>query len=177
AVTTRAIRKYDPNHLCLGPRLYGFSLSSEDIFRAAGKYLDAIAVNYYGAWTPDAQRMAMWTRESGRPVLITEFYAKGDDSGYANTTGAGWLVRTQRDRGLFYQNFCLGLLQSGTCVGWHWFKYMDNDPNDPKADPSNRDSNKGIVTIGFEPYRDLLAAMKELNENVYALIPYLDSSR
>jgi hypothetical protein len=45
----------------------------------------------------------------------------------ANITGAGWTVRTQKDRGRFYQNYTLGLLKQPGCVGWHWFKYMDND--------------------------------------------------
>jgi hypothetical protein len=39
--------------------------------------------------------------------MITEFYAKGEDSGMGNTGGAGWLVKTQKDRGTFYQNFIL----------------------------------------------------------------------
>jgi len=67
-------------------------------------------------------------RESGRPVVVTEWYAKGMDSGMANTTGAGWLVRTQADRGWFYQNFVLALMESKVCVGWHWFKYATTIP-------------------------------------------------
>jgi hypothetical protein len=91
-----------------------------------------------------------------------------------NTSGAGWTVPTQRDRGYFYQNFVLALLESGVCVGWHWFKYMDNDLADRVTDPSNRDSNKGIVTIRYEGYLPLLDAMRELNQNVYPLTAYFD---
>jgi hypothetical protein len=173
-IVSRAIKRYDPNHLFLGSRFHGSDLDRPEIFRAAGPYLDVVAVNYYRAWTPDLQKMAMWQRESGRPILITEWYAKGMDSGMANTSGAGWTVRTQRDRGRFYQNFTLGLLESKVCVGWHWFKYADNDPEDTKADPSNRDSNKGIVSARYEPYLPLLAAMKPLNDRAYALADYFD---
>jgi hypothetical protein len=91
------------------------------------------------------------------------------DSGLANITGAGWTVKTQKDRGRFYQNFTLGLLNEPGCVGWHWFKYIDNDPTNTKADPSNLDSNKGIVTSLYEPYPDLLEMMRSLNRNAYAL--------
>ncbi|MFH1716210.1 MAG: hypothetical protein ABIF19_02570 [Planctomycetota bacterium] len=174
-VTTDAIRRYDPNHLCLGSRLHGGALSLPHIFRAAGKYPDVIAVNYYGAWGPNAEKMAMWARESGRPFMITEFYAKGHDSGLPNNSGAGWLVRTQKDRARFYQHFTLGLLESESCVGWHWFKYCDNNPEDLSTDPSNRDSNKGIVNYQHEPYAALLNDMKKLNNDVYALIDYFDS--
>ena len=91
--------------------------------------------------------LGRWAEWSGRPLLVTEWYAKGDDSGLANTTGAGWTVATQQERGWFYQNFTLGLLQSRSVVGWHWFKYMDNDPEDRSTDPSNRGSSKGIISI------------------------------
>lgn len=173
-IVGRAIKKYDPNHLYLGSRFYGSDLRYPEIFRAAGPHLDVVAVNYYGAWTPDPERLAMWARESGKPIAITEWYAKGADTGMENTSGAGWLVKTQADRGLFYQNFTLGLLESKVCVGWHWFKYQDNDPADTKADPSNRDSNKGIVDAKFEEYQALTAMMLELNERAYSLVDYFD---
>ena len=126
-------------------------------------------------WWPDAERMAMWGRESSRPFMITEFYAKGHDSGLPNNSGAGWLVQTQKDRARFYQNFTLGLLESKSCVGWHWFKYRDNNPEDLSTDPSNRDSNKGIIDYKYKPYVKLLEDMKKLNNELYALIDFFDS--
>jgi len=174
-ITTNAIRKYDSNHLCLGSRLHGRALRFPQIFRTAGKYLDIVSVNYYGAWGPDPEKMAMWSRESARPFMITEFYVKGQDSGLPNNSGAGWLVPTQKDRGRFYQHFTLGLLESKSCVGWHWFKFRDNNPEDLTTDPSNRDSNKGIVNYQYRPYLTLLHEMSKLNKEVYALIDYFDS--
>lgn len=110
--------------------------------------------------------------------MVTEWYAKGMDApGLANVSGAGWVVKTQRDRGYFYENFTLGLLESQGCVGWHWFKYMDNDPDDTKSDPSNRDSNKGVVSNRYEPYADLVAAMRRINERTYRLIDHFDARR
>ena len=169
-----AIKKYDPNHLYLGSRFYGRGLAEPEILRAAGPFVDVVSVNYYNTWTPDAARLAMWERESHKPVLITEWYAKGVDSGMGNTGGAGWLVKTQRERGEFYENFTLGLLESKVCVGWHWFKYIDNDPADTKTDPSNRDSNKGLFNNRFEPYTPLLESMKKINQRAYSLIEYFD---
>ena len=109
-LTTTAIRKDDPNHLCLGSRFHGTATRLPVVFKAAGKYLDVVSVNYYNKWTPDPQRMAMWVKESEKPFMITEWYAKGVDSGLANTSGAGWLVKTQKDRARFYHNFSLGLM-------------------------------------------------------------------
>ncbi len=172
-ITTRAIRKHDPNHLCLGSRLHGAAIRSPGILRAAGRHLDVIAMNVYGVWTPGEELFDLW-RAAGKPMMVTEFYAKGEDSGYKNTTGAGWLVPTQRDRALFYQNFLLGMLASKLCVGWDWFKYMDNDPEDPSTDPSNRDSNKGIVNIRYQPYAALLDGMREFNREIYPLADHFD---
>ncbi len=174
-IVSRAIRKVDPNHLVLGPRFHGSEKRCREVWAAAGRHCDVIAVNVYGVWTPRAKDVARWQRWSGRPVLVTEWYAKGHDSGMANLTGAGWTVPTQADRGRFYQAFVIGLLRSKACVGWHWFKYQDNDPADKTTDPSNRDSNKGIVSAGYEPYTPLLEAMRRLNDAVYPLVDYLDA--
>ena len=44
--------------------------------------------------------MKNWEAWFGRPFMETEFCVMGEDSGFPNGTG----------------------------VGWHWFKYDDNDP-------------------------------------------------
>lgn len=174
-ITTEAIRRHDPNHMILGPRFYGASLKCRAVFVPAGRHIDAISVNYYNRWTPDAAEMEAWVTWSGKPFLVTEWYVKGEDSGLPNRSGAGWIVPTQRDRGVFYQNFALHLLQNKGCVGWHWFKYIDNDPGDPGVDPSNNDSNKGIVDIRYEPYTGMLSLMRGINTRVYRLIDYFDN--
>jgi hypothetical protein len=174
AITNAAIRKYDPNHMCLGPRLWGPSIQSPGVLRACGRHLDVIAVNIYHQWEPKPSMLAMWRKESGKPYMVTEFYARGEDSGLSNTTGAGWLVRTQRDRGEFYQHFTLALVESRDCVGWQWLTYIDNDPQNKKAELSNLDSNKGIVNVLFEPWKDLVSRMKALNQQVYNLAQFFD---
>ena len=73
------------------------------------------------------------------------------------------------ERGIFYQNFVNELIKGGTCVGWHWFKYGDNDPTDPLNDPSNRDSNKGLVTWDYRHYEPLADRMREINNCTYNL--------
>ncbi len=159
--------------MVFGSRFHGSVLRSAGVFRGCGPHVDVVSCNYYGSWTPDPERLANWVEWSGRPFIATEWYAKGMDSGMANITGAGWTVKTQKDRGRFYQNYTLGLLKEPGCVGWHWFKYIDNDPTNTKADPSNLDSNKGIVSSLYEPYTDLLEMMRDLNCNVYALRDFL----
>jgi hypothetical protein len=176
SVVSHAIRKYDPHHLYLGARFHGPAPHNEPLQRAAGKYVDVVSFNLYTVWTPDVATRRQWTEWSGKPCMITEFYAKGVDSGLANDTGAGWLVATQKERGEFYQTFTLGLLKSDVCVGWHWFKYQDNLPDDLATDKSNRHSNKGIVNGAFVPYDALLGEMRSLNERVYPLAAHFDQA-
>ena len=166
-----AVRKYAPNQLYLGCRFnqWNYELVNPEMFKTAGKYVDVVSINHYQKWEPDADAMRNWEAWSGKPFMVTEFYTKGVDSGMANTTGAGWVVKTQKDRGLFYQNFVLQLIKSKVCVGWHWFTYMDNDPTNPDGDPSNKDSNKGIVQWDCTRYDECITQMRAINEHVYGL--------
>ena len=175
SVVSKAIKKYDPNHLYLGSRLHGGAKKVDAIVAAAGKYCDILSINYYGSWSLDPTMVDMWNRVGKKPFIITEFYTKAMDAGLANTSGAGFTVRTQKDRGIAYQHFTLSLLASKSCVGWHYFKYQDNDPTAKNVDPSNTDANKGIVNNNFEYYKPLMKLMKELNDNKYNLIAFLES--
>ena len=173
-ITSEAIRKYDPNHLVLGSRLYSKEKNSESFLGTAGKYVDILSCNYHGRWTPVPDEINNWTYWSGRPFIITEWYIKGEDSGLPNQSGAGWIVKTQTDRGLFYQNYTLALLESKNCVGWHWFKYMDNDPTSEGAELSNIDANKGVVDNYYNEYTTCLDLMSIINLQIYELTDYFD---
>ena len=181
-VVTNAIKRYDPNHMYLGSRLNGGARYDPNIWRAFGRFCGAIGFNYYSMWEahidPDTTYMPprghimYWELWADKPALITEFYTKAMDSGLMNSTGAGYTVKTQNDRGLFYQQFTLSLIESGVCVGWHHFRYKDNDPNAPAADTSNIDGNKGIINTAFQEYTDFTFRMKEINRNAYRLVDY-----
>lgn len=175
SIVSNAIKKYDPNHMCIGARFYSSEKNQPAFMKTAGKYLDIVSNNYYNYWTPDSTHMANWEEWTGKPFIVTEYYTKGEDSGMPNQSGAGWIVRTQKDRGLFYQNYNLALLESRNCVGWHYFKYQDNDPTAKGVDPSNVDANKGIVDNDYQIWDPLMAEMRELNTQVYEIINYFDS--
>jgi hypothetical protein len=176
SIVSKAIKKYDPNHMYIGARFYSSEKNQPAFMKVAGKYLDVVSNNYYGKWTPDSTDMANWANWTGKPFMVTEYYTKGEDSGMPNQSGAGWIVRTQKDRGLFYQNYNLALLESKNCVGWHYFKYQDNDPTATGVDPSNVDANKGIVDNEYNVWQPMMEKMKELNTQVYNIIEYFDKN-
>lgn len=164
-VVSAAIRRHDPNHLYLGTRFHGWVLVQDETFKACGPYVDVVSVNYYGRWTPDQQELNRWAALAGKPLLITEWYAKGDDAGLDDTEGAGFSVATQAERGMFYENFTLGLLRNKNCVGWHWFRWAD--------DVGRQSANKGVYSSSYEPYPPLVKSMTAINRSLYQLADYL----
>lgn len=176
SIVSSAIKKYDPNHLYLGIRLIGVS-DNETAMRTYGKYADVMSINWYGDWMLPKERMENWAKWTDTPFIISEWYAKGHDvPGLTNESGAGWLVKTQKERGYYYQNMLLNLMARKNNVGWHWFKYADNDPDDLTTDPSNRNANKGIMNVKYELYKDLTDAMKEINDQAYRIIEFFDDT-
>ena len=150
-VVSKSLRKYAPNHLVIGSRQHGRTINKA-LLRGS-RPLDAVSLNYYHAWSPSWSSMTGWLQASGRPFIQSEWYAKRSDlTGKAK--GAGFRVATQLDRGLFYQNHALGLMDHPGAIGWHWFKFA------------------GLMNNEYVPYAELLDKMGELNERVYpALMP------
>ena len=179
-VVTTALDKYDPCHMYMGCRFVSKNYKREGVMRVAGYWCDVVTFNYYSAWDGDPALMADIGRWLGdTPFAVTEWYAKGMDvseidSRITNQSGAGWTVRTQADRGKFYQNFALMLMECKDCVGFDWFKYWDNDPTNLEADISNRNSNKGILDNDGNMYSVLVEYMSELNNQKYSLIEFFD---
>jgi hypothetical protein len=152
-----AIRKSDPNHLYLGSRLNG--RNTNDGTLRGSRSVDVVSINMYHRWSLDQTEMNRWASLSGRPILNSEWYAMRLDTADVVTNGAGFRVRSDRDRGLFYQNLCLGMLGNPNCVGWHWFKYGGDA----------EDHSRGFVDRTFAPHADLAESMRGINTQVHQL--------
>ncbi|MGJ8640046.1 MAG: hypothetical protein ACSHYA_11715 [Opitutaceae bacterium] len=166
----KALKAVDPNHLYLGSRVHRPYTNSEALFTSMGKYVDVVSVNYYHTWAPDPEQMTNWVDWSDKPLIISEWYAKGEDSDCENISGAGLLVESQADRGHFYQTFTLGLLENKNCIGWHWYKYKDSPTK-------GKDSNRGFLSKSFEDYMPLQKAASEVNNQVYNLVRFFDTNQ
>jgi len=162
-IVSPVIKSIDTNHLYLGIRIADAENLSAAVLQAYGSNVDIISDNYYGAWTPGGD----WATNTGKPFLVSEFYAQGVDSGLPNppSGGGGAIVRTQTDRGNYYQNYTLGLMQAGNCVSWNWFQELDSSSN-----------NKGILTTNYIPYSALLNSMQAINQRNYLLQDYFDGT-
>jgi len=164
SIVGAAIRKHDPNHLFMGSRVHGACIRPAT-FRGSSA-VDVVSVNYYHRWTPEPDRLSAWAEAAGRPFLISEWYAMALPGAEKSVRGAGFRVKSASDRGLFYQNFTLGLLSHPDCVGWHWFKYSGDDEH--KA--------IGLVDRSYRPHDGMLELMGELNRQVYPLIDFFDGA-
>lgn len=163
SIVSAAIKHNDPNHLYIGARLHAAAKSNPHIVEAAGKYSDIISINNYGDWAPEnGDGMDLWLDVGGKPFIITEFYTKAENSGLLNDDGAGWLVDTQEDRVNFFENFVMTLMAHPGSVGWHWFRYIDNN-----------DSNKGILNTNFSWYQQLQSSFTNIAEQAYPLRGHL----
>ncbi len=188
SVCDTALQKYDPRRLYLGNRYLIEADKWEWMMRFTGYWCDIMCINYYHVWEipssddtygPSLDQLGKWL---GIPFIVTEFYAKGDDAlntlgdPFTNNSGAGWVVATQKERGYFFQNFTLKLLQCKHNVGWMQFQFIDNDPTDPAGGDVAANSNKGIVDSqhDFEVYSDYTEQIALMNKNSYALIEYFD---
>ena len=171
-----ALRKHDPNHLVLGSRIHGLPQQLRQVVSACAKYCDVVSVNLYHVWEPNddffIDKFKPWTADSPKPFLISEFYTRDctrvfDGEPYANAgEGGGWIVKGQKARGLYYQNFTRKLISYEDCVGWQWFQLTDDDY---KGYGWN---NKGVIAPDYKPYEACLKQMAQLHWNIYTLLDY-----
>lgn len=128
-----SIEAVDTNHMYFGSRAYDTCKTDEGYLRAAGYYLDVITLNLYDGMNPNETTISNIYKYSGKPFVVTEFFAKAldaiDANGYklTNSTGAGVLTYTQEERAEYYEHYVLTLLESKSCVGWSWYRFRDND--------------------------------------------------
>ena len=170
-IINNALKTFDPNHLFLGSRVHGSVAQQDCTFQAAQDHVDVMSINYYRRWGPEEFRIDNWSQQTGGlPLLITEWYAKGNDAidtsadeivPIDNVAGAGFTVPTQADRGDFFEHMTLNLLRKKEVVGWHWHRYADYS------------ANLGLVHHDFIPYQVFAESVKKINRNVYSLSDYL----
>lgn len=161
-VVYNAFRKYDQEHMYLGFRMMDQreNIYQRGIIRATGRYADVMAINLYDHWTPRMGMLNNFYEWSGKPMWVTEWYAR-----YVRGGGAGWIVESDQDKAMFYQNYTLRLLESKTCIGWNYFTYqsgstgsvLGNNPDDPT-----------------QPTETFKKSFTQLNHNVYNLIDFFD---
>jgi hypothetical protein len=149
-VTSRAVRKYDPNHLNLGMRSGGRPTDAE--IRVARAF-DVYSVNIYDVEVP-ADRVRKITEMTGKPVLIGEFHFGTPGGGLAASLVQ---VRDAAERGVAYRYYVENAFAMPELIGTHWFQWTDQ-PCTGRFDGENY--NIGLVDVTDRPYADMIEALR-----------------
>lgn len=171
SITAAAIRRHDPNHMVLGCRFAGGL--PPGVARAAGKHCDIFSINCYrwvdlegGEVRDFARDLASWHRETGRPLMITEWSFPALDSGLPCKHGAGQRFDTQAQRAMAFTIFQKVLFATPFMVGSDYFMWVD-EPALGISSTFPEDSNYGLVDVNNRPYKQLVEAASRLNPRVY----------
>jgi agarase len=182
---TDAIRAKDPNHLILGCR-FVWILALKPAVQACGEYCDVVSLNYYEAgiagktllWYTGSASMRVSTdlgfapfyALAKKPLLVTEFSFRANDSGMPNSYPPGLLlqpnVRTQKVRADKFEECATTWMRQPYFLGYHWFDYMD-EPKGGRFDGEN--GNYGLVNNNDDPYTVFVERLKQTNARVWDL--------
>lgn len=168
-VTTRLLRRHDPNHLILGIRFRGHA--PPQVVEASRGLTDAQSLNYYPHDARLERRLfrTLHERSGGQPVIVSEysFHALDGRSGNRNTFGFPAQVADQAARARGYREMTTRLAQVPYVIGADWFQWMDEPPSGRMRD--GEDVNFGIVDIADEPYQTLVDAVRATTPLLNAL--------
>ncbi|MFB3905196.1 MAG: hypothetical protein ACE15E_17235 [Acidobacteriota bacterium] len=156
-LTSRAVKKYDPNHLNLGMRSGGRPTEAEI---AASRAFDVYSVNIYD-YQVSAERVSRIATLTGKPIIIGEFHFGTPARGLAASLVQ---VRDHRERGVAYRYYVEQAFAMPEMIGTHWFQWADQ-PCTGRFDGENY--NIGLVDVTDRPYPELIDALKETHKRVY----------
>jgi hypothetical protein len=73
-------------------------------------------------------------------------------------------VQRESERGPAYARYLRSVANNPDFVGAHWFKYIDEPLTGRTLDGEN--GHIGFITVADLPYKDLVAAARDANEEV-----------
>lgn len=182
AVTCEAVRRCDPNRLILGDRYHGYC--PDAVVRAAGRHLDVISTNFDWPRGVDGYLPLCYLRRlhelTGKPVLITEYYATATEnrSGNPNSGGLFVVTDTQAQRAAAAERRLAMFAAEPYIVGAHWFAFADEPPHG-RAD--GEDYNFGLVDIHNVPYEEVTGALRRshgeaISQHAQSRLPAIEPS-
>lgn len=156
----RALRSVLPHYLYLGSRFPGWGRPIE-IVKSGAKYMDVITYNTYDEGLVPSEWAFM--EEVDAPALVGEFTFGATDAGHVH--GGLSLAANQEDRGLKLKNYIYSIADNPYFVGAHLFQYSDSPIAGRAYDGENY--NNGFVSVTDIPYMSMVAAAKEMHQNMY----------
>jgi hypothetical protein len=153
-VTTKAIRRYDKNHMLFGPRFRPGPSSPDWLIEIAGEYFDVLLCNNFVPLEKFPAGPDHWYALTGRPILIADMAFLAPTELLKFPPGARAYVPDQAARGEAYVRFNQEALGRPYFLGLHWCAFLEN-----------RNRKSGIKNYRDEPYWECVNRMKEFNLN------------
>ena len=187
-VVTRAIRRYDLNHLLLGMRGGVYSLhtgyGASELLALFASYVDVYDLHSYADVDDGGELLAQYAdvhNKSGLPILHGEFAYTALDSNVPNLKGArscstdagqarckpGRPYVLQRERAAAAEAQARKIAAVPYVVGYHWWRWVDEAAGGrwPRAE----NSNYGLVRLSNEAYPELTHAFTSVNAEAAAI--------
>ncbi len=165
-VICESFRKADKNHMLVGTRLLPSAANNEAVNRISGKHMDILSVNYYTD-AFDASFLERLNRQSGLPILLSEWSYGTDEQGLA---GGVRNVKSQTERGNAYRNYVEQGAALPFVVGIQWFSAVDQALTGRWFQKYNGENmNIGIFNVADRPYKDFAAEASKGNYGVYGV--------
>jgi hypothetical protein len=156
--TRHALRQAAPDRLYLGCR---FAWSTPQAMLAATEFCDVVTWNTY---TRSVSGYSL-PKQFDKPLMIGEFHFGAQDRGLFGTGLQG--VRDQAERAEAYKGYVSSAARNPQIVGVHWFLWRDQPVTGRTGDGENY--QVGFVDVTDTPYPELVAASREIGENVYKM--------
>jgi hypothetical protein len=165
------LRQLDSQALFLGDRYQSFFYP--EVARAAARYVDVSSSNLNAQWSDGTfLRCYLDTlhRLTGRPVLVSEFYAAAAEnrSGNRNTSGIFPVIPTQAERAAAARTTLTALARLPYVVGADWFQYFD-EPTHGRDDGEN--FNFGLVDVHNRPYAEITSVLRGFDAESLRRLP------
>lgn len=159
-IPAEACRRVDPDHLNLGLR---WSKADNPDMMVGWKYFDVFSINCYDF---DPSTDMDFVKNSGvdLPILLGEFHCGALDRGLPATGLKG--VRNQTERAKMWRYYVEHAAAHPCGVGAHWFQYNDQFCLG-RFDGENYQI--GMVDVCMQPYAELMEAVKQSSEVLYAV--------
>jgi hypothetical protein len=178
-VVTKAIRRYDSNHLLLGMR--GGCFGSTALLTLFSDYVDVYDLHHYGDAEDHGELLRMYEQVhniTGLPILHGEFSYTAIDSNVPNFKGARSCGQQhpadgqtncrphqpyvlQRDRAAAAETEARKMASVPYVIGYHWWRWVDETAGGRW--PRGENSNYGLVRLDNSAYGELVAAMTQAN--------------
>ncbi|MHC4564272.1 MAG: hypothetical protein ACYTE3_00780 [Planctomycetota bacterium] len=153
-VTTKAIRRYDKNHMLFGPRFRPGPSSPDWLIEIVGEYFDVLLCNNFVPLKKFPGGPDHWHALTGRPILIADMAFLAPTELLKFPPGAPAYVPDQAARGEAYVRFNQEALRRPHILGQHWCAFLEN-----------RNRKSGIKNYMDEPYWECVNRMKDFNLN------------